>query len=1001
MALQRLSTPYGPAAFRALRAAIDQVQAGDPLAAVTVLVHSNAVGVSARRWLAANGGIAAAQFLTPFRFAELLGGPALVKAGKRPVSTPVVDVAVRSVLAGSAGLFHPIAQHQATITAVRDTHRDLCHLPPAAVQRLATRGSARAREVVRLHREVQALLQAQWYDEAQLLHAACAAAAVAPQRTVVFLPQRLRASEQALLAALAQHGQVVLIEGLQQPPQGITLELVDASDADEEAREAVRTVVAAVHEGLPLHRIGIVWPRHEPYARLVSEQLHEAGIPWNGRPGIALHERLAARLVLDVLRLDRRGIRRADLFALLAHVPARRPDGSAVHRQQWERLSRDAGLSGDADWHTRLVAYRDVHAAAALQTTQPGAQFHQREAEAAGALHGFVVELKAQLGPPGSEMPWRHWAQLAHRLLGRWLGGHRGVAALPPDELEAYGAVQAALDRLECLDALAQPTTRAVFAHTLEAELDTAPGRTGRIGTGVHIGPLSFAVGQALQLLVVVGACEGLLPAPPPPEALLGDGDRSLTDGALPLNADLVADQQRQLWAALAGTERAVLVAPRGDLRATAVRQPSRWVAELAAILPASARSVPSFAAGLADAAFPATLSQHRIRALAHATRTGRPVAQHPLVQRLQPLRAGVQMLQARQSALLTEYDGDLSGVQVEALGERPVSPTRLEAWVACPHAWFLQHVLGVEPVEQPDEQLQITPRDRGTLVHAALDRFHALVLSGELPQPGPQGWTPTHLAALLQCFQMEAQQMQQQGVVGRVAFWQAEQARQRHELQEWMRHDSEHIANRGAQVIASEHRFGFDQSPPAVIPLPDGSVVRLRGSVDRIDRCADGTLVVTDHKTGSLHSYRDITNADPTAGGTKLQLPAYAAAALALAGQPVGTPVVAEYGFLGRAEFKRVTCTIDDHGWPQVSNALAHIVQGIRSGLFVARPDKSQYRLSFTPCPWCDPDNLGTADKWAEFERKQHDPRVAELLGLAPPDEPGTPGGATEVLDG
>ena len=83
--------------------------------------------------------------------------------------------------------------------------------------------------------------------------------------------------------------------------------------------------------------------------------------------------------------------------------------------------------------------------------------------------------------------------------------------------------------------------------------------------------------------------------------ALLGDSDRGLTDGALPVNADLATDQQRQLWAALAGSERAVLLTPRGDLRATALKQQSRWVAELALTSPTHTRSVPSFAAGLAD----------------------------------------------------------------------------------------------------------------------------------------------------------------------------------------------------------------------------------------------------------------------------------------------------------------------------------------------------------------------------------------------------------------
>lgn len=984
MPVQQVATPYGPPAFRALRDAVDQLQAGDPLATITVLVHSNAVGVAARRWLAANGGIAAAQFLTAFRFAELLGGQALAESGRRPVSTPVVDVAVRQVLAASTGLFQPIAQHQATITAIRTTYRDLRHLPGPMRHHLATHGSVRGREVVRLCGQVHAALKAEWYDEADLLHAACSAAERAPTRTIVFLPQRLRTTEHALLEALAQHGQVVVITGEHLTPTGIQLDLVDASDADEEAREAVRTVVAAVHDGTPLHRIGIVWPRNEPYARLIGEHLQAAGIPWNGRPGVALHERLAARLVLDLLRLDRRGIRRADLFALLAHVPARTVDGALVPRQRWERLSREAGLAGESDWNERLTAFSN-------RTRADGSHL---EADAALQLQSFVAELREQLGRPDEQLTWEHWAALGHRFLHRWLGGHHRIQALPTEEYEAYTSVQAALDRLGRLDALAAPVTRTVFAHTLDSELESAPGRVGRIGVGVQVGPLAFAVGQPFDLLVVVGACEGLLPAPPPPEALLADHDRALTGGALPVNSELAHEQQRQLWAALAATSRAVLLTPRGDLRATALRQPSRWVAELAAALPVHVTSVPSFAAGLAHAAFPATLSQHRIRALTHAARSGATIAAHPLVQSLQPLRVGTAMITARALPLLTEYDGDLSGLHIDPLGTSAISPTRLEAWVACPHGWFMRYVLGLQPVEQPDEQLQITPRDRGTLVHEALDRFHHRVLRGDLPQPGPDGWSPTHLEALLEEFAVAAGALELEGATGRTAFWRSEQGRQRHELAMWLQRDSELVAARSAQVVASEHRFGFDGSP-ALITLADGTQVSLRGSVDRIDRCADGSLVVTDHKTGSASSYRDITDADPTAGGTKFQLPAYAAAALALVGDETtaaDTAVIAEYGFFGRGDYQRVTCTIDPDAWPQVTTALERILHGIRSGVFVARPEKSQFRLSFVPCEYCDPDHLGTAERWSQFERKLADPRVAALLGI---DAPGAPAAA------
>ena len=109
---------------------------------------------------------------------------------------------------------------------------------------------------------------------------------------------------------------------------------------------------------------------------------------------------------------------------------------------------------------------------------------------------------------------------------------------------------------------------------------------------------------------------------------------------------------------------------------------------------------------------------------------------------------------------------------------------------------------------------------------------------------------------------------------------------------------------------------------------------------------------------------------------------------------------MVAEYAFLGKADYKRVTSHIGESAWPKVYDALQHVLDGIRSGVFVARPEKSQFRLSFVPCEYCDPDHLGTAERWTQFERKLADPRVAGLLG-----EPGNatpaPTGHEETVDG
>ena len=38
-----------------------------------------------------------------------------------------------------------------------------------------------------------------------------------------------------------------------------------------------------------------------------------------------------------------------------------------------------------------------------------------------------------------------------------------------------------------------------------------------------------------------------------------------------------------------------------------------------------------------------------------------------------------------------------------------------------------------------------------------------------------------------------------------------------------------------------------------------------------------------------------------------------------------------------------------------------------------------------FVPCWYCEPDGLGTATRWAEWERKRHDPALARWLAEDP----------------
>jgi RecB family exonuclease len=197
-------------------------------------------------------------------------------------------------------------------------------------------------------------------------------------------------------------------------------------------------------------------------------------------------------------------------------------------------------------------------------------------------------------------------------------------------------------------------------------------------------------------------------------------------------------------------------------------------------------------------------------------------------------------------------------------------------------------------------------------------------------------------------------------------------------DLLTWLRHDSDIVVARGSTVLASEMRFGADDA--ASIELPDGRRIGLKGSVDRVDRTRDGRLVVTDHKSGGKDKFKDMTVDDPTVGGTLFQLPSYAAAARARFGD-ADTPVYAEYGLLRKGDYARPGFPMSPEVDARVSEALALVVAGIETGFFPNRPERPGWRF-YVGCHYCEPDGLGTAERWAEWERKHHDPRLVPWFG-------------------
>jgi ATP-dependent helicase/nuclease subunit B len=996
-------------AHQALADAVRDAKRGNPLHPVTVIVTTNAAGVMARRALGRTGGVAAVEFVTLLRLAERIAGPSLRAEERLPVSTAVVDIVVRGVLASNRTAFDEVADHASTVTALRDLHRQLRIAGPAACDALAT-ASRRGRDVAQVSRTVAQRLAGDWYDEGDLLSHAITAiesSGLGPGLTdvVLFLPQPLGPLERGLIEAIGAAAELSVVlavsgdatadrdltalaamlgdtpavsstERVATPPAAAT-EVVSVTDADEEVRHAVRVVVDAVRSGTPLDAIAILWPSERPYARLVEHHLDVAGITWNGRPGTRVSERVVPRFLLDLLQVDRRGLRRRDLFDLLADVPVRDAAGRPTQVAAWERASRSAGVVKGEQWIPRLRSYASWQRRPASGDDADVPAISSR-ADAADDLAEFVTGLRNDLGRGDARRTWKEWATWANTQIEQRLGPsllqQHGEA-----ETQAWEHTTRVLDRLSHLDRVGGPPTRSEFRSVFAAEFDVAPGRLGRIGAGVTIGSLAGAVGLVAQLAIVMGAAEGLMPAPPTVDPLLSDADRAAAHLS---TSDAVADRMhRQLLGVLDSAERVVITTPRGDLRTTTTRQPSRWLAALAGF--ATNISVDSHASGLMSTSFPAHAAEHRLRRRsAHAGASG-PLSLQPLAaaDRDVTFSRSLTLRAARRLDALSEFDGDLTGVGLPSL-DGLVSPTQLQTWAACPHAYFVTYLLGVRAVDDPTDSISLTPLDRGSALHEVLDAFHREVVAGALPQPGPNGWGDEHRRRLIELMAVTGDRYERAGRTGRAAYWSVDRGRLASELSAWLDYDSAYVSARGAQVIASEHRFGANGE--VTLTLPNGRRLAVTGSVDRIDRTPTG-LIVTDHKSGSLKRFKAIAADDPTSGRTHFQLPAYAAATLV--GQP-NAVVRAEYAFFSAAKFKRIGYEFDGDVWDRVGADLEHVVSGIDAGWFPATAPVPKYR-HHTECAFCEPDELGTLERHGEWERKRHDPRVARWFAdLAPADD-------------
>ena len=892
--------PIGVSSNSALHVALGElirsITTARSLSAVTLVVDSPLIGTLLRRQLVANGhlgsGIAGLQLLTVSELVDALAQ----RAGGAPqqqIAPIVKEATVKSVLAHRPGPFEASRKHPSTALVLGRALDDLqwCALDSStfdAIPGLESGSTARAvLDFVQDARtsllETHGVLPAADYVDATT--EAIAALADNDDSLADFggiiLVTAVPDAIQRLLSAVARIIPVHRVE-LDIPAEApVPDEIIDCPDPATEAAIAVRRAVALLDTGARPDEVAILYPTTQPYAALVAAELDAVGLAWNGPTASTLASTALARAADCLLSMAAErsghatGITRSLLLRWFA--AARTYDGQTVMPVwKWRRLVRDQNLFGDsAGWRPTLrhlvevanslneSAQEDAVASAEEQGATAVERRRQQAAEAAEGLAALLDRLETHLGTLAEA---KTWAALGAALWGAIEEFHLAPRwrSFDPAERQCHQQMHHFLtDEFPALDALIATLGEGAPRPDVDAaqqmlvrDLDSRRGRHGELSTGIHVGPLTGRGILHFPHVVILGATEGLLPAIARNDPLLPDHVRRGVRGVhasehnLPTSVERIATEEMDFKAIVSGATSSWVTRPRGAV-------PGRGTAHRSRFLPGDGATpappkVLSSRSALAQEPWAVTALDLAVRSHLNDPST-------IPTELSRPVDAAI----SDQVGAFDHHHGNLVGGSDQPawdMSAGPMSASGIETFLHCPYHFFVNRVLGISTDTPVDEIDVITPRDLGTLLHEALENLVTTARNeGWLPGDG-EPWPEDAGHRLRSMFDARVSEAQDRGLTGWKPSWDATYDRIVATFEPLLDVDATQVrAHPATSPVDAERGFGVDGEPDVPFKLSDGTVVHLRGFIDRVDQSSDGRAVgIVDYKSGKSKYFKE-----------------------------------------------------------------------------------------------------------------------------------------------
>lgn len=757
--------------------------------------------------------------------------------------------------------------------------------------------------------------------------------------------------------------------------------IISAPGETREVQEIGRECLRWVEKyGLRFSDIGILLRNPEPYSSLFAETFSRLGIPYYLHGGSSLWKNRAAqslRLLFKILTDDfsRNSVMEFITYAPISFESLLGRKAAHANPSLWDLFSLDAAIvGGRMEWQERL---RRLHRRI---------EWERKESERS---EGDGMRI---LPPLVGLDAFLLFLDLFFRALeaiprqGRWSDLAQSFCAIMRSFLLPSPGSQRVIEEVEGLahyDLLKEEVTLEQFARTAEGALTAAQERTDGFGKGgIFIGDLMSARGIAFKAVIVPGMVEKFFPRPWRQDPILLDHERQyLSEG---LKKELAQknksyDEERLLFTLtlMAARERLLFTFPRLEPLTGRERIPSFFLLclmEAATDQPANftdlegwelMQKVPLTRLFPSDSTDALDLLEYDL-GRADEVVQGRGLAPLNYLSSLSPffsrsLRAEGERWGKRS---FTDFDGVLQGAKAQAYlrqrypKERTIfSPTRLEIYARCPYRYFLEVLLRISSLEEPDRFGTLSPLDRGSLIHRILFLFLSrLKKEGRMPL---KAQAPDSLERLLaEVADGVLKEFEKDKATGFRILWSLQKDEILEDLKGWLEAER---AEEG-EFLPSYLEASFS----CPFPIPGKEGLSFQGRIDRIDLSPKGHRArVIDYKTGQPDRLKD----GEFKGGEALQLPIYLHAISFLL-KDVEAAEAEYYYVTQKWKYQKATFTQKD--WNSklgtLQGIVSNLVDGIRKGFFMARPS-SCGRCQF---PWICSPAAGVL-----YERKRRDPRI------------------------